>query len=71
MASLKQQAKVLRKKHALDSILAFIRTPEARKARAAKLESRLWQNREQPDMSKGNGARYAAHGPSRQLTARP
>lgn len=46
--------------------LAFMQGPEARRARAKRLESRLWQERGQPDLSKGQGDKVpklkTAHG---------
>lgn len=45
--------------------LAFIKGPEARQARSKRLESRLWQDRGQPNMDKGQGDKLPTH-----LTAR-
>lgn len=55
MASLAQQAKKARKREAKIQELAKARTPEARLERAKMLESRLWQDRQQPNLSKGQG----------------
>lgn len=53
MASLKQQAKKLRKREDKVQALAAANTPEARQERQRMLGERLWQNRQQPNMNKG------------------